>query len=504
MAAVSAATAVSASAPAVAGGANAPVLYIDNWSQWWQVVTQQGVLADVLVLLACGVLAWLVVMALRRARASVQAAGVAAPGGNAALHEGAQSADTRRMDTHQSDVHRIDAQRVDILLGSKGLKGVLFPLLWLALTYMARVVLLQWQPTPVLRVALPMLIALAVIRTGVTVLRAAFPSHAVVRVLERTISWMVWVAMALWVTGVLPMALDFLDGIAWKVGSTQLSVRTLIEGALTAGALMLLALWASSSIEDRLLRSATGTTLSVRKVIANVVRASMVFVGLMLGLSAVGIDLTALSVLGGAIGVGIGLGLQKLAANYISGFMVLAERSVRIGDMVRVDGVEGRVSDIRARYTVIRSLAGVEAIVPNETLMTNVVENLSLSDAQVYQSTTVSVGYDSDIELVDRLLTEAALGQPRVLRDPAPAVLLTSFGADGLDFTVGYWLGDPQNGLGRPRSDLNRAILSKLRAHGVEIPFPQRVLHVTHAPLPESVADPEPAPARTEVSPKSQ
>jgi small-conductance mechanosensitive channel len=286
---------------------------------------------------------------------------------------------------------------------------------------------------------------------------------------------------------VLPLVLEFLDDITWKVGSSRISVRTLIEGALTAGALMLVALWASSLVEARLLRSASGTTLSVRKVIANTVRAFMVFVGLLLGLSAVGIDLTALSVLGGAIGVGIGLGLQKLAANYVSGFVVLAERSLRIGDLVRVGGFEGRIADIRARYTVIRSAGGVEAIVPNETLMTSTVENLSLSDSRVYQTTTVSVGYDSDVELVRRLLLDSALNVERVLSDPAPAVFLTSFGADGLDFTVGYWLADPENGLGGPRSQINLAILSSLRKHGVDIPFPQRVLHVTHdMPAPDA------------------
>ena len=430
------------------------VLYIDDWRGWWQAVTEQGVVVELLALLLSGALAWAITVALRRARASTLA-----QAGSAPTPEG--------------------ERRTSVLLGDRGLQGILFPLLWLGLAYTARVIILQWQPAPLLRVALPMLIALAAIRGGVTVLRAAFPDLAVVRMLERTISWVAWVAMALWVTGVLPTMLQFLDTITWKVGGNELSVRTLIEGALTAGVLMLLALWVSSAIEARLLRSASGTTLSVRKAIANIVRAFMVFIGLMLGLSAVGIDLTALSVLGGAIGVGIGLGLQKLAANYVSGFMVLAERSVRIGDVVRVGGVEGRVSDIRARYTVIRSLGGVEAIVPNETLMTSVVENLSLSDAMVHQSTTVSVGYDSDIELVTRLLTEAALETARVLPEPAPAVLLSSFGADGLDFTVGYWLSDPQNGLGRPRSDINLAILRKLRAHGVEIPFPQRVLHVT-------------------------
>jgi small-conductance mechanosensitive channel len=201
------------------------------------------------------------------------------------------------------------------------------------------------------------------------------------------------------------------------------------------------------------------------------------FVGLMLALSAVGIDLTALSVLGGAIGVGIGFGLQKLAANYISGFVILAERSMRIGDNVRVDGFEGRITDIKARYTVIRSLVGRESIVPNELLITSRVENLSLADTQIWQSTVVSIGYDSNVELVMKLLLDAALAQERVLRDPAPAVTLSAFGADGLEMTVGYWLGDPENGQGNLKSLVNLAILAALRAHNIEIPFPQRVIY---------------------------
>jgi small-conductance mechanosensitive channel len=343
---------------------------------------------------------------------------------------------------------------------------------------------MEWRAAPVRGVAVPALMALAAIRGGVTVLRAAFPELAAARVLERTLSRAAWVALALWVSGVLPLALAQLDRLSWTVGSARLSARTLIEGALTAGVLMLLALWASSLLEARLLRSASGATLSVRKVIANAVRAFMVFIGLLLGLSSVGIDLTALSVLGGAIGVGIGLGLQRLAANYVSGFVVLAERSVRIGDVVRLGELEGRVTDIRARYTVIRSVGGVEAIVPNELLTTSVVQNLSLTDKRIHQSTAVSVGYGSDVDLVQRLLREAALEAPRVLRDPAPSALLTKFGADGLDFSVGYWLADPENGLGGPRSQINLAILRKLRAHGIDIPYPQRVVHMAQAPIP--------------------
>jgi small-conductance mechanosensitive channel len=192
----------------------------------------------------------------------------------------------------------------------------------------------------------------------------------------------------------------------------------------------------------------------------------------------VGIDLTALSVLGGAIGVGIGFGLQKLAANYVSGFVILAERSMRIGDNVRVDGFEGRITDINARYTVIRSLAGRESIVPNEILITNRVENLSLADTRVWLSTVVGVAYNSDVDLVRRLLTDAALAHARVLRDPEPSASLSSFGADGLEFTLGYWIDDPENGQLNLRSEINLAILKALRENGVEIPYPQRVVHM--------------------------
>ena len=367
--------------------------------------------------------------------------------------------------------------RRSILFGSSIVDGVLFPLLLLLLTYMARFLLQRWLPMAVFKIAIPVLIALLVIRLGVKVLQAAFQQTPVVRLLERSISWLAWLAMVLWVSGLLPVVLEELDQISWKVGGSAMSVRTMIEGALTAGGVLIVSLWISSGIESRLLRSATGGELSLRKAMSNATRALLMFVGLLVALSAVGINLSALSVLGGAIGVGVGFGLQKLAANYVSGFVILAERSMRIGDNVRVDGFEGRITQINARYTVIRSLVGREAIVPNEMLITSRVENLSLADAQVWQFTVVTVGYDSDVELVMRLLKEATLNHARVLRSPEPSVSLSSFGADGLEFTVGYWITDPENGSLNLKSLINLDILSALRQHHIEIPFPQRVLH---------------------------
>jgi small-conductance mechanosensitive channel len=364
-----------------------------------------------------------------------------------------------------------------IMFGRRIVDGVLFPALLLCLAYGARKLLAYNMSLALFKLAIPVLLSLLAIRMGVKVLQAAFSDTPAVRLLERSISWVAWLAMVLWVSGLLPLVLDELDQISWTVGKSTLSVRNIVEGTLTAGVVLIITLWISSAIEAKLLRNTTGGELSLRKAFSNAARALLMLIGLLLALSAVGIDLTALSVLGGAIGVGIGLGLQKLAANYVSGFVILTERSMRIGDSVTVDNFSGVITEINARYTVIRSLGGRESIVPNEMLITNRVENLSLADPQVWQSTNVSVGYGSDVDLVSRLLLQAATGQARVLTDPAPSVVLLSFGADGLEFRLGYWIGDPQNGSDNLRSLINLEILRLLRAHQIEIPYPQRVIH---------------------------
>ena len=417
----------------------APPQPIDDLDGWLNAFAQPTVLIEVLVLLACVGIAWGLVVLLRRAMGE---------------YDGRS-----------------------IWFGRRSVDGVLFPLVLLCLGFVARAVLDQWMTVAVYKVAIPVLMALVVIRVGVKVLRVAFEEARWARSLEHTISWVAWLAMVLWVSGLLPVVLNELDQITWKVGGATLSVRNVIEGILTAGAVLIITLWISAGLETRLLRSATGGELSLRKAVSNATRALLLFVGLMLALSAVGIDLTALSVLGGAVGVGIGFGLQKLAANYISGFVILAERSMRIGDSVRVDTFEGIITQINARYTVVRSLAGRESIVPNELLITSRVENLSLADSHLFQTTVVTVGYDSNVDQVVALLLEAAMAQERVLREPKPAAYLSAFGADGLEMTLGYWLRDVENGQMNLRSDVNRAILAALRANKIDIPFPQRVVY---------------------------
>ena len=413
---------------------------ITDFEGWLAALTKPAALTELAVLLACGVMAWLLASLVGRAMAATR-------------------------------------DKSSIMFGRSIVDGVLFPLLLLCLAYVAQALLVRWMALAFFKIAIPVLLSLLVIRFGVKVLQAAFSTTPLVKLLERSISWLAWLAMVLWVSGLLPVLLEELDQITWKVGGTTLSVRNMLEGSLTAGAVLIVTLWISAAIESRLLRHATGGELSLRKAVSNATRALLVFVGLLVALSAVGINLAALSVLGGAIGVGIGFGLQKLAANYVSGFVILAERSMRIGDNVRVDNFEGLITQINARYTVIRSLAGRESIVPNEMLITSRVENLSLADSRLWQFTLVSVGYESDVTLVMNLLKEAALNQERVMREPGPSVALTTFGADGLEFKVGYWVADPENGTDSLRSLVNLDILRALRENQIDIPYPQRVVH---------------------------
>lgn len=411
-------------------------LTADELAQLWQQLQQRSALSEVAVLIACLGMAWVLARVWR---------------GNAT-----------------PDVP-------SIWFGRRIWDGVLFPVLALLLSLAMRRALIAEVPLAVFRLAIPVLMSLALIRLTVKVLDAAFPNSQTVRVVERTVSWLVWLATVLWVTGVLPLVLDELGDITWKIGAAQVSLRNLIEGTLSAVLVVILSLSLSSAIESRLLKGATDN-LSIRKIAANAIRAFLLTLGLILAMSAAGIDLTALSVLGGAVGVGLGFGLQKLAANYVSGFVILAERSLRIGDLVKVDNFEGRITDINTRYTVLRSASGRESIVPNELLITQRVENASLADSKLMLTTVVQVAYGTDVPALIPLLVQTMVDVGRVVPQPAPTANLTNFAADGLELTLAYWIADPENGQMAARSEVNLAVLAKLNALGIEIPFPQRVV----------------------------
>ena len=412
---------------------------IDDFEGWLSAFSQPSVALELVSLALCALLAWGLVRMLRQA---------------------------------------VGRDERSVMFGRKDIDGVLFPLMLLCLGYGARAVLDRYINVAVLDVGVPALMALVAIRTGVKVLQVVFSASRWARALEQTISWLAWLVMVLWVSGLLPAILNALDLIGWNVGNSHLSVRKMLEGLLTASVVLILTLWISAGIEARVLRSATGSELSLRKAVSNAVRAVLLFVGLIVALAAVGIDLTALSVLGGALGVGIGFGLQKVAANYVSGFVILTERNLRIGDYVRVENFEGTITQINARYTVVQAPTGRESIVPNETLISTRVENLSLADAVVAQSTQVQVAYGSDVQQVMDALVAAAAAQPRVLKDPAPSVQLSQFAAEGMEFTLLYWINDPKNGQGNLRSDVHVALLQNLRQLGIALAAPPRAATV--------------------------
>ena len=368
------------------------------------------------------------------------------------------------------------ATQTSVLFGRGVIDGVLFPLAALALAYVAQVVFLKHQTPMLFKLAIPVLLSLALIRLSARVLMAVFPVSPLAQLTERLISWLAWGVAVLWITDLLPLVAQELAQIKLSFGKVRLDLRTLLEGVLSCGLVLMLSLWLSATIEQRLLSHAV-SDLSMRKVAANLLRAVLLLVGLLLALSAVGVDLTALSVLGGAFGVGLGLGLQKLAANYVSGFVVLVERSVRIGDYIKVDGLEGRVTDIKTRYTLLRDPSGRESIIPNEMLLTQRVDNLSLSDPQIAVNCTFPLSVDVDIEQVLSLLSLAALQSDRVLRDPPPQAYLSKVESAGLEFTVVSWVSDPEAGYLKTRSQINTAVVQALRQAGIELPkAPQQLV----------------------------
>jgi small-conductance mechanosensitive channel len=269
----------------------------------------------------------------------------------------------------------------------------------------------------------------------------------------------------------------------FKLGTTQLSLILIAEIAL----LVLLLFWFVSQFRKKLLaRLLDRTTLdaSGRQLISSVVQYVLVLIGLLVILQTAGIDLTTLNVLAGALGIGIGFGLQTISSNFISGLIILLERPVKIGDRIEVGDVEGKVIEIRARSTTVLTNDGIAILVPNASFISENVINWSYTDDRVRFKIPVGVSYDSDPRQVEQLLLEVARENSEVLQAPeAPIVRFMAFGASSLDFELRVWSSSAIHRRARLISNLNFAIFEKFRQHGIEIPFPQRDLHVRSGSL---------------------
>jgi small-conductance mechanosensitive channel len=365
--------------------------------------------------------------------------------------------------------------------GREGMRRMGFPLLMLfALLVGREAAELVMHATPLLDVAVPLLLSLVLVRGVIFALRYVFEPRESLKAWERTASWLIWGAFALHLTGLLPRIHAAMEALSFQSGSHRFSLWLLGQAAVVIVVAVILALALARLLERRLM-GLTDMNLSLRMALAKAARTVLLVVAVLVALPTVGIDLTVLSVLGGAIGVGIGFGLQKVASNYISGFIILLDRSVRIGDLVTVDNKYGEVSQINTRYTLLKGLDGTETIVPNETLITQTVVNHSLSKPNVRIGIPVQVSYDADLELAQELMLEAARSQERVILDEPdypPKVFLRDFGENGIHLELAVWIRDASEGQGNLRSDINWSIWRGFKAAGIEIPYPQRVVHL--------------------------
>ncbi len=259
------------------------------------------------------------------------------------------------------------------------------------------------------------------------------------------LTWMVLFLSSVQLLGLDALVWGTLHKLRFSIGGTATTMAQVFKGVLWLMATMMLALW-TSSVLDAWLNQRKDLDSTAQRLYGGLLRSIVLFAGFMMALSLAGVSFTALSVFGGALGVGIGFGLQKIAANYISGFVLLAERSLRIGDMVKVLDVQGTVADIRTRYTLIHSTDGLEVVVPNETIVTTTIKNMTFSNSRLLLTTTVWVGYEYAPHTVLTILAQSTASVPRVLADPAPTVALAEYLEKAVKYQISFWINDPENG----------------------------------------------------------
>ena len=368
--------------------------------------------------------------------------------------------------------------------GKGDFERVAFPILALALVWSAKLVLAGSQAVNLLDVVISLLIAYTVIRLAVYVLGHVIHEGGFQRAVIRVVYWMAWVGAILYVTGLLPETLSVLDahGFAFGKNKTEVTLLDLAKGVAALFLTITFALYISRVTESRVLAS-EHMEMTTRVVITKVVRISMLFVAIFIALPLAGIDVTTLSIFGGALGVGLGFGLQKIASNYVSGFIVLLDRSLRIGDVVTVDGRRGEVTAIESRYTVIKGGDGVESIIPNEKMITESVQHHTYSDPKVSLVMAVTVTYESDVDRACALLGELARSQRRVIADPPSAARVKNLTALGVEIELTVWISDPAVGEGDMRSELLKEVLKAFRAEGIEIPYPRRDVRLLATPV---------------------
>ncbi len=365
---------------------------------------------------------------------------------------------------------------------------VLTPLLvTLALIAVLRLLLAAAQlDVAVLDAALRLLGAYAVVRLAVLLYAASLGEQAWIRHWESRVSAGIWLTIAAQYLGWLDPIINTLESLGIAAGKSRITVWSILKLLFTLTLFVVVAAWISRWLERRLMRL-QNLAPSTRIGIAKFLNALVIGLSIVMGLNAAGVDLTALTVLTGAIGLGLGFGLQSIAANFVSGFVLLLDRSIKPGDVISLSGQSGTstenfgwVQELRGRYVVVRDRDGVEMLVPNQQLISNAVINWSYTDPRIRLKLPIRVSYRDDPELALKILLTACDEQRRVLRDPAPVSRLMHFGDSGIELELRFWISDPQEGVNNVRSEVNRTIWRLFKQHGITIPVAQREILVHH------------------------
>ena len=295
--------------------------------------------------------------------------------------------------------------------------------------------------------------------------------------LKRFFYTVFWILAILNILGVLPVIVHIMESITLPIGSSSLSIWSILVGLITVLLAMAIANWLSEQCET-MINSAPDIDANLKIVLSRLATIAFFTLAILISLTSVGLNLTVLSVFGGAVGVGLGFGLQKIASNYISGFIILFDRSVKIGDLVEVAGFSGTVTQINTRYSVIQSMAGEEMIIPNENFVTGTVKNLSRTEKAVVHSVSVSIGYECDVSRAQAILLEIVGKEKRILKKPAPWAVISNFGADGIDLRVSFWVQDPEKGTSVLKSNIMKAVLARFNAENISIPYAIRDVRI--------------------------
>ena len=330
--------------------------------------------------------------------------------------------------------------------------------------------------------------AYIVVRIGVLLFAASLGNKSWIQNWETRATLVIWLAIAAEYLGWLDPIIATLDSVGVAAGKSRVTVWSVLKLLFTLTLFMLAAAWISRWIERRVKRL-TNMAHSTRIGIAKFANAFLIGLSILMGLNAAGVDLTALTVLTGAIGLGLGFGLQSIAANFVSGFVLLMDRSIKPGDVISLSGQSGTstenfgwVQELRGRYVVVRDRDGIEMLVPNQQLISNAVINWSYTDPRIRLKLPIRISYRDDPELALQILLAACNGQPRVLPDPAPVSRLMQFGDSGIELELRFWISDPQEGVNNVRSEVNRAIWRLFKEHKISIPVAQHEIRMHTAP----------------------